>query len=210
MKPEELELLKKYFPEKAVPMVGKAYDERQFRLCFKRPRTSKLGDFRPPRTSASKVCCITLNSDLNPYQMLVTFVHEVAHYDVFRQYGLRKVQPHGEEWKLAFSTLLQPYLTDEIFPSDVLQQLREHLLHIKASSHTDQELQRVLQKYDENPLFETTVEQLPEGARFVLRDGRIFQKGPKQRTRYKCYCEDNGRYYTVAGLAEVVTVFDKL
>ena len=91
----------------------------------------------------------------------------------------------------------------------MLQQLREHLLHIKASSNADQDLQRVLQKYDENPLFETTVEQLPEGARFVLRDGRTFQKGQKQRTRYKCYCEDNGRFYTVAGLAEVVAVLDE-
>lgn len=209
MKPEELELLKKYFPEKAVPLVAEAYDQRQFRLCFKRPRTSKLGDFRPPRSPKSNVCCITLNCDLNPYQMLVTFVHEVAHYDVFKQYGWRKVQPHGEEWKLAFSTLLQPYLTDEIFPSDVLQQLREHLLHIKASSNADQDLQRVLKRYDAEPLSGLTVEQLPEGARFVLRDGRTFQKGPKQRTRYKCYCEDNGRFYTVAGLAEVVAALDE-
>lgn len=208
MKPEELELLKKYFPEKAVPLVAQAYESRQFRLCFKRPRTSKLGDFRPPRNLKSAVCCITLNTDLSPYQMLVTFVHEVAHYDVFKKYGLRKVQPHGEEWKSTFSDLMQPYLSEAIFPADVMEQLREHLLHVRASSNADQDLQRVLKKYDVKPNSVATVEQLPEGARFVLRDGKTFQKGPKQRTRYKCYCEDNGRWYTVAGLAEVVTVFD--
>ena len=208
MKPEELELLKKYFPEQAVPMVAEAYDTRQFRLCFKRPRTSKLGDFRSPRTSKSKVCCITLNCDLNPYQMLVTFVHELAHYEVYQQYGLRKVSPHGEEWKNTFSALLQPYLTPAIFPSDVLAQLQKHLQHIKASSNADHELQRVMKKYDEKAVPALTVEQLPEGARFCLRDGKVFQKGPKQRTRFKCHCEDNGRWYTVAGLAEVVAVFD--
>lgn len=209
MKPEELELLKKSFPEKAVPLVEEAYDKRQFRLCFKRPRTSKLGDFRAPRSSRSNVCCITLNCDLNPYQMLVTFVHELAHYEVYCQYGLGKVSPHGEEWKTAFSTLLQPYLSETIFPDDVLTQLQKHLQHIKASSNADHDLQRVLKKYDEKAVSATTVEQLPEGARFVLRDGRVFKKGPKQRTRYKCYCEDNGRWYTVAELLEVVAVLDE-
>lgn len=208
MKPKEVELIKKYFPEKAVALVVEAYDEREFRLCFKRPRTSKLGDFRTPRTEKSKLCTITLNCNLNPYQMLVTFVHELAHYEVHCQYGLGKVPPHGEEWKTAFSTLLQPYLSEEIFPADVLAQLKEHLLHIKASSNADHDLQRVLKKYDENTIPTTTVEQLPEGARFVLRDGRTFKKGPKQRTRYKCYCEDNDRWYTVAELLEVVAVLD--
>ena len=208
MKPEELELLKKYFPEKAVPLVGNTFNERHFQLCFERPRTTKLGDFRPPRTRNSKVCRITLNCDLNPYQMLVTFVHEVAHYEVFDKYGMKNLQPHGEEWKAAFNRLLQPYLTNEIFPDDVLQQLREHLLHITASSNADQDLQRVLQNYDERPASVTTVEQLAEGTRFVLRNGKTFQKGPKQRTRHKCLCEDNGQWYTVAGLAEVVIVLD--
>lgn len=208
MKPEELELLKRYFPEKAVPMVAQAYENRRFRLCFKHPRSSKLGDFRPPRTSGSVVACITLNSDLHPYQMLVTFVHELAHYDVFERCGSRRVRPHGEEWKNTFSYLLQPYLTEAIFPADVLKQLREHLCHVKASSNADQDLRRVLKKYEGDASFGTTVEQLPEGARFVLRDGKTFRKGSKQRTRFKCYCEDNDRWYTVAGLAEVVAVFD--
>ena len=202
MKAEELQLLKRYFPEPAVAMVGEMFTQRRFKLHFKRPRSSKLGDFRPPRTP-NGICSITLNLDLNPYQMLITYVHEVAHYDVYQQYGSRNVQPHGQEWQTGFSTLLQPFLTETIFPKEVLAALQKHLQHIKASSTADQNLQRVLHQYDKNPENVTTVESPPAGARFVLKNGLIFQKGQKQRTRYKCYCESNGRWYFVSALAEV-------
>ena len=202
MKPEELELLKRFFPETAVAMVGEIYGQRRFKLHFKRPRSSKLGDFRPPRAK-NGICTITLNLDLNPYQMLITYIHEVAHYDVYQQFGLRFVQPHGTEWQNRFTTLLLPFLTESVFPKDVLQALQNHLKHIKASSTADQNLQRVLHQYDKNAENLVTVEQLPEGARFTLKNGLVFRKGEKQRTRYKCHCETNGRTYFVAALAEV-------
>ena len=205
MKAEELALLKRYFPEAAVPIVGALYEQRRFKLHFKRPRSSKLGDFRPSRTP-NGICSITLNLDLNPYQMLITYVHEVAHYDVYQQHCLRRLQPHGQEWQTSFSKLLQPFLTETIFPKDVLQALQKHLHHIKASSGADKNLQRVLHKYDKNPTNATTVESLPNGARFTLKNGLVFQKGEKQRTRYKCYCETNGRWYFVSALAEVEVV----
>ncbi len=201
MKAEELEMLKRHFPESAVAMVGQIYEQRRFILHFKRPRSSKLGDFRPPRTQKS-LCTITLNLDLNPYQMLITYVHEVAHYDVYQQYGSHRVQPHGTEWQNNFTRLLQTFMTTTIFPQDVLDALHHHLQHIKASSTADVRLQRVLQQYDNKTLGISTVENLPAGARFVLKNGMVFQKGEKQRTRYKCYCETNGKTYMVAALAE--------
>ena len=201
MKAEELALLKRYFPEAAVLMVGAIYEQRRFKLHFKRPRSSKLGDFRPPRTP-NGICSITLNLDLNPYQMLITYVHEVAHYDVYQQYGSRKVQPHGTEWQKQFAALLQPFMVVSIFPQNILDALQKHLQHIKASSTADQNLQRVLKQYDKNVTAAVTVESLPNGARFTLKNGLVFQKGEKQRTRYKCYCESNGRWYFVAALAE--------
>ena len=182
--------------------MGETFTQRRFKLHFKRPRSSKLGDFRPPRTK-NGICSITLNLDLNPYQMLITYVHEVAHYDVYQQYGSRRVQPHGNEWQTSFSTLLQPFLTETVFPNDVLAALQRHLNHIKASSTADLNLQRVLHRYDKQPDNMTTLESLPQSARFTLKNGLIFQKGEKQRTRYKCYCESNGRWYFVSALAEV-------
>ena len=202
MKAEELDLLKRHFPEPSVPMVGEIFLQRRFSLRFKRPRTSKLGDFRPPRTRNS-LCTITLNLDLNPYQMLITYLHEVAHYDVYQQYGMRWVEPHGKEWQARFFALLQPFMNETIFPQDILDALRQHLQHIKASSTADVRLQRVLKRYDTRPTDLVTVEELPEGARFMMENGLVFRKGAKQRTRYECQCETNGRTYRVAALAEV-------
>ena len=202
MKPEELELLKRYFPEAAVEMVGAMYEQRRFVLKFNRPRNSKLGDFRAPRTKTS-ICHITINCDLNPYQMLITYVHEVAHYDVYQQYKNQQPQPHGQEWQMQFAQLLRPFMTESIFPSDVLVALEHHLRHIKASSTADQNLQRILRQYDRHSEGVCTVESLPEGARFVLKNGLVFQKGEKQRTRYRCLCISNGRSYFVSALAEV-------
>ena len=205
MKAEELELLKRYFPAASVNIVGEMFEQRKFKLHFKRPRTSKLGDFRPPRTN-NGICAITLNLDLNPYQMLITYVHEVAHYDVYQKYGSRSVQPHGTEWQNQFTTLLLPFMTEIIFPKDVLAALQKHLQHIKASSTADQNLQRILHKYNKNQTSIVTLENLPNGTRFMLKNGLVFQKGEKQRTRYKCYCETNGRWYFVAALAEVQVI----
>ena len=194
-------MLKRYFHESSVTMVAQIYEQRRFMLHFKRPRSSKLGDFRPPRTK-NGICTITLNFDLNPYQMLITYVNEIAHYDVYQQYGSRSVQPHGTEWQNQCTTLLLPFMTETIFPKDILTALQKHLHHIKASSTADQNLQRVLKHYDKHVETITTVESLPDGAKFVLKNGLVFQKGEKQRTRYKCYCESNGRWYFVSALAE--------
>ena len=204
MTDKEFKILERYFPAAAVPMVAEAYSNSRFQLRFNRPRNSKLGDFRPPRTP-NGICCITLNGDLNPYQMLVTFVHEFAHYAVYMLYPKKRLEPHGAVWQLTFAQLLQPYLKPEIFPPDVLEALKQHLHHIKASSTADHNLAKVMKRYDTNPTGEQTltVDDLPEGTVFQLKNGMTFRKGPKKRTRYQCVCLDNGRTYSVSGLAEV-------
>ena len=205
MKNEELQILQRYFPAAAVPMVAEAYSQSHFQLKFKKPRNSKLGDFRSPQ-GINGICCITLNGDLNPYQMLVTFVHEFAHYMVYVNYPRRRLEPHGEEWKQTFAQLLLPYLKPEIFPEDIIIALKRHLQHIKASSTADANLAKVMKRYDSNPSGDKplTVDDIPEGAVFQLGNGMRFKKGPKRRTRYQCECLDNGRTYSVSGLAEVI------
>lgn len=205
MNEKELQILQRYFPAAAVPMVAEAYSQSRFQLKFKKPRNSKLGDFRAPR-DINGVCCITLNGNLNPYQMLVTFVHELAHYYVYMDNPKRHLEPHGEEWKQTFARILLPYLRSDIFPEDVIMALQRHLQHIKASSTADHNLAKVMKRYDKNSAGEQiiTVEDLPENSIFQLKNGLTFKKGPKRRTRYQCECLDNGQTYTVSGLAEVI------
>lgn len=204
MTDKELQILQHYFPAAAVPMVAEAYSKSHFQLKFTKPRISRLGEFRVPR-GKNGICRISLNGDLNPYQMVVTFVHELAHYMVYVNYQNKGVKPHGKEWKQTFAQLLLPYLKSDIFPDDVLDALKQHLQHIKASSTTDKNLVRVMKRYNNHPIDTKTitVENLPEGAVFVLSSGLTLRKGPKHRTRYRCQSLDNGEIYMVSGLVEV-------
>lgn len=201
MKQEELDILQRYFPNHAVPMVAEAYSSRKFKLVFKTSRVTKLGDFRPA-TRQGGPARITLNGDLNPYQMLITYLHEVAHYDVHANYGSR-VKPHGDEWKRTFATLMQPYLTCDIFPPDILERLKEHLKNPSASSGTDAELSRLLREYDSSSKSTTlTVGDIPDNAVFRLRNGLTLRKGKLLRKYYLCTTLDGRRKYRVAAVAE--------
>lgn len=207
MKQEELDILQRYFPNNAVAMVAETYSVRKFRLVFKSSRVTKLGDFRPP-TRQGAAACITLNGDMNPYQTLITYIHELAHYDVHILYG-RRVKPHGDEWKRTFATLMQPYLTCDIFPPDILERLREHLKNPSASSGTDAELSRLLHDYDSGrKSMALTVGDLPDNAVFRLRNGLILRKGKLLRKYYLCTTIDGRRKYRVAAVAECFPVDD--
>lgn len=206
MKSEEYAIIQRYFPEAAVEAVAKTYDTFPFKLKFTAPRSSKLGDFRSPRQKGG-LCTITLNADLHPYQMLITFVHELAHLVTFRQYG-PKVQSHGKEWKNTYEQLMRPYLIDAIFPDDILQALRIHFLNVKASSCCDLDLSRLLKSYQDNGNRKPTVEDLPENTIFLAPNGLLLQKGIRLRKRYRCQCVGSKRCYLVNPLMEVEVMDD--
>src|SRR5690606_37792065 len=90
---------------------------------------------------------ITINHDLNPYQFLITYIHEVAHYRAFKRYGAN-IKPHGLEWKKAFQQLMSPLLSDLVFPKDILLPLKRYLINPKASTGADIFLSRQVRKYD--------------------------------------------------------------
>ncbi len=204
LNPEELRLLEGYFPKNAFDMVVKSFEERRFKLEFCRPRRTKLGDFRPPKDRSS-ICRITLNGNLNPYLMLITYIHELAHYQVYVKYGSRTA-PHGKEWKEQFQMLMQPYLSDAVFPEDILIELRRHMDKVAATSSADIGLMKVLKTYEDRRSGLKTVDEIADGQCFVTSNGLLFRKGVRLRKRYKCFCETNKRWYFVNPLLEVKPV----
>jgi len=58
--------------------------------------------------------------------------------------------------------------------------------NLPASSCADENLQRVLRKYDESKNGLVLVEDLADGARFMIEGGRLFKKGKKLRKRFQC------------------------
>lgn len=144
---------------------------------------------------------ITVNSDLAPHLFLITFVHELAHLDVFLRFG-HKVESHGGEWKAAFQKLMAPLMNSEIFPGDILEVLHRHMINPKASSFSDSELTAVLRKYDSKQMNVVLLSELAEGALFTF-NGRWFKRGKIRRTRVECRDMNSKRKYLVPADAPV-------
>tara|TARA_B100000780_G_C21099707_1_gene443738 strand:- start:1084 stop:1698 length:615 start_codon:yes stop_codon:yes gene_type:complete len=194
-------VLKRYLPKDAVPKVVELLYKEPIELKISKDRQSKHGDYRPPFNGSGHK--ISVNGSLNPYGFLITLIHEYAHYKVQCKFG-NKVNPHGVEWKNQFKLEFHPFLTKSIFPDDILLPLVKHMKNPAASSSRDVVLQKALKQYDAKP--STLLDDLEEGAVFILNKKRIFQKGEKLRKRYKCIELQSKRTYLISGLAEVELV----
>jgi len=145
---------------------------------------------------------ISVNGNLNPYAFLYTLIHEIAHLLVYDRYGHR-VASHGKEWKAQFSELLADFLHMNTFPEDITRAIRKSLRDPSASSCAEDDLLRVLRRYDKGKDHLVFVEEVTEGTRFATHDGRIFRRGPRIRKRYKCVELVSGREYLFSPVYEV-------
>lgn len=161
-------------------------------------RRTKHGDYR--KLSSGKIQ-ITINESENPYRFLITLLHEIAHHRAFQNHGFR-IAPHGLEWKNAFSSIAQAFLIPSIFPSPLLEVLQHHLKNPKASSDTDAQLSLALKSFDPST-HKKAIFELPAMAKFKLDNGRVFQKGIRQRKRYLCTELGTGKAYLFQPTAEV-------
>jgi len=197
---DTVNVLAKYMPAPAAPIIAKWIDYFQCEFKISKNRATKLGDYRHP--FKDKGHKISVNNDLNPYAFLVTTVHEFAHLLTWNDYK-NKAKPHGAEWKYNFKRMMKPFFELQVFPPDIHQTIINYLNNPAASSCTDLSLARALKKYDDN-LLTNRVEELPLHAIFTLKDGRKFKKGERIRKRYRCVCLDNGNTYLFNPLAEVL------
>lgn len=195
-------VLAKYIPRAAVPVIARWIVEYDFKLKITKERYSKLGDYRAPQEGSNHM--ITINHNLNQYAFFITLVHEIAHLVTFNKFK-DDVLPHGEEWKQEYKNLMRPFMSANIFPTDLLLALQKYLVSPAASSCSDTDLLRVLKKYDEpgkngNLVF---VEKIPHRAVFKYNGEKYFEKGERVRTRYKCKEVKSGDVYFFHALTEV-------
>jgi len=198
-----LTYLQNYLPEASASPVLALLQQYKVHLTITKERKSVLGDYRHAHQNAAHR--ISVNGNLNPYAFLITLVHELAHLVTFLQYGHR-VQAHGREWKQVYKMLLTRFLEMHIFPADILSSLQSSLHNLPASSCADEGLMRVLRRYDEKEEGMLLVEELPEGALFVLDDGKIFKKGQRLRKRFQCTEVKTGKLYLFSPIYEVKKV----
>lgn len=202
LKQHELDVLKNYIPESAVEDVLNYMHTYKIHLKIKRERKGILGDYRP--AMHGKPHTISINGTLNPYQFLITFIHEVAHLLTFLQFGHR-VKAHGEEWKKMYSHLLQRFLEKKIFPEVIEKAIIQSIKRPGASTCSEPHLFKVLRQYDE-PNGKVLVDHLEIGDCFRTEKQGHFRILEKRRTRYLCEEIQSRKKFLFPGLYEVYKI----
>lgn len=193
--------LQSYLPEGSFEDVHYYLQHYKVQLTITRQRQSILGDYR--HAHDGKGHRISINGNLNKYNFLITLLHELAHLFTYERFGHR-VQAHGQQWKDEFSKILAQFLSKKIFPPEIESALMQTLKNPAASSCGDEKLLRVLRNYDAKKENQFLVEQLKEGDTFKIKGNRIFVRGTKIRTRFKCMELATKKWYLFSGLYEVV------
>ncbi|MHC9087992.1 SprT-like domain-containing protein [Tenacibaculum sp. IMCC1] len=186
----------KYIPKEAIPLVEYLIIEHKINLKIVSERQTKHGDFRRLPNGHMQ---ITVNNNLNPYQFLLTLIHEIAHHVTYQKFG--RVQPHGEEWKTVFQHLMLPFLQPEIYPKNILPYLANYLKNPKASTDTDTNLSLALRggKAENGKHF---IFEVPVGSVFKFKN-ILYKRGNKRRTRYECLNLNNKKTYLFNQNAEI-------
>jgi hypothetical protein len=129
-------------------------------------------------------------------------LHEVAHLVTYQKHK-NSVNPHGQEWKVAFFELFEPILDEDLLPVELVEILKAYLINPVATSNGYTPLVEALKKYD--PIEDASVILL-----FNLQEGQVFrlknlhlQRGKLRRTRYICQDVHTGKLYLVAKNAQV-------
>ncbi|MCF8274769.1 MAG: ImmA/IrrE family metallo-endopeptidase [Flavobacteriaceae bacterium] len=182
--------LQDFISPNAMPQVLKLLEHEQLVVKIKNERKTRHGDYRRLPNGKHQ---ITINSNLNEYRFLITLIHEIAHFEAYKNYN-QFIKPHGVEWKRTFQHLILPFLNPEIFPNEMLPLLAKHFKNPKASSDTDAPLAYALKQFDES-VNKTYIFELPLGSTFKIYNGKIFKKAHKRVKRYECVEVKTGKLY---------------
>jgi hypothetical protein len=198
---QSLANIRGHAPESALPALARFLDGLPVLIHVANNRRSKHGDYRPSSCRGHGV--VTINASGNPYQFLVTLLHELAHAETHIHHGAR-ARPHGRQWKTIFSRLLLDFAGQDLFPVPLTPLIRRHAMKPRYSSCADLKLAMALREYDtidRRPM----LAELHRGQRFSLNGVLVLTKHELCRTRYKCSTA-RGRVYHVSAAARVHAV----
>jgi SprT protein len=186
-------------PEASHELVKPLIFEKHLNIKIVKVRKTKHGDFKKLRNGSNQ---ITLNHINNKYRFLITLIHELAHFKVYKNIK-KRVNPHGVEWKNTYKLLMLPFLNNKIFPNDILSKLATHIKNPSASTDSDTNLVVALNKYDyfnDNKIF---LNDLSEDCLFEYDQGKVFLVKRKLRKRYICKELSSGREYLFSPVARI-------
>jgi hypothetical protein len=196
-----LHALKHYLPEGSFEKVVEFLHLYKVHLTVSKVRKSVLGDYRHAHLGSNHR--ISVNGNLNQYEFLITLLHELAHLLTYEAYK-NKVEAHGKEWKCCYGSLLNDFIQLNIFPNDVVNELKKSMQSPAATANGEIALLTILRKYNQHHKEGyQLLSSIPEGALFITDNGKIFKKGKLRRKRYACVELKTGLPYTVSAISEV-------
>ncbi|MBT8402162.1 MAG: SprT-like domain-containing protein [Rhodothermia bacterium] len=201
---ESLGRISIYLPPRSRPFVARILTESPTEVFPVEARESKHGDFMAIR--GRPFGQITVNVCGNPYQFLLTLLHEIAHARVHATHR-RYVQPHGAHWKEEFAGLLDRLVRTDVLPADLRRVFRIHSENPKSTADYDTELQLALRRYDTLDR-RMLVADLRDGDLFSLDGKTVLRKGELIRRRIRCVAT-NGHIYSVLPTARVREIYSR-
>lgn len=202
---QDKQILSKYLSPPAVDKILVLLNKHRVVLRISRARSSKLGDYRPPRNGLPHR--ISVNHNLNPHEFLITLIHELAHLECWLEFG-KHAKPHGREWNLLFKKLLNDFNEPDLFPENIRQAIALYT-HPGTSLHQGNDvLKRALKLFD--PIADLlTVEAIANGEIFIFRKRR-YRKIQLVRKRIKCMCLNDNRLYSFVPFTQVLPDHESL
>jgi hypothetical protein len=195
-----------HLPPAALPYVAEFLFNNKISLVLSRPRRTKLGDYTFPNPLKRHGHRISINANLDRNTFLWVILHEIAHYQVFVAFG-KRLKPHGDEFQAAFAKNLRFFNERHCFPTETVGLISDFYSKLPLRKSLERKLERTFREMagetaqaDGVPL-----SALAENSFFSIR-GRIFKKLDKRRTRCKCLCLNNNRFYLVSLEARVQPV----
>jgi SprT protein len=193
-------VLQKYLPQPVVEYCSEIIMLYKLHLHIEVERKDRLGDYSPHLGKGSR---ISINHNLNPYDFLITFIHELAHHVTYKKYGPRH-QSHGKEWKEEFKNCMRPIVLMRVFPPDIEAPLIKHMKTPKYTHSGDVELMKALMAYDSNH-HHSLLDNLHYGETFTLKtSGPVYRKLEKLRTYILCEDVRTSKKYKIHALAKVI------
>ena len=186
-------------PEASHELVKPLISEGCLNIKIVKVRKTKHGDFKKLKDGFNQ---ITLNHIDNKYRFLITLIHELAHYKVYKNIK-KRVSPHGVELKITYKLMMLPFLNNRIFPNEILSRLVIHIKNPPASTDSDTNLVVALNKFDyfnDNKIY---LNDLSENCLFEYDQGKVFLVQRKLRKRYICKELSSGREYLFSPVARI-------
>lgn len=165
-------------------------------------RSSRMGSYLRARDGRH---IITMNTNQGKYSFLITLLHELAHLQVSLGRNTRHT-PHGKEWKSKFSELLLRTVAADALPQKIKDVMMMIAKSPRSTHYYDEKISSALLGLEQVADRGTLLCDLPEGSSFSLLNGKIYVKGNRIRTRYRCRLAGTQRYFLVGGAVPVTLV----